>query len=217
MNIWLVQTGEPLPLEDNIKKMRTAVLADELIKRGHSILWWTSAFDHFKKDWIFDKDTEVEIKEGLKIFALKGWGYKRNVSFSRIIDHRIVTRKFRRIIPKITKPDIILTSMPPHDLAYEAVKFAKSNKIPILVDIRDPWPDIFLNHTPAILRIFAKMLLYNDFKMIKKTMQLADGLIAVTDTFLEWGLKYAERDKILNDNVFYLGGKKTASTYIRST
>ena len=66
MNIWLIQSGEPLPTDDTVKKMRTALLADELLAKGHSVIWWTSAFDHIKKKWIFTKDTEVQKKNGLK-------------------------------------------------------------------------------------------------------------------------------------------------------
>jgi len=49
MNIWLMQTGEPLPIRNGIRKMRTAVLADKLLERGHKILWWASAFEHQQK------------------------------------------------------------------------------------------------------------------------------------------------------------------------
>lgn len=216
MNIWLIQTGEPLPLKNDVKKMRSAILADKLTNRGHNILWWTSAFDHFKKDWIFNKDTEIELKEGLKLFALKGFGYKRNVSFSRIIDHRIVARKFRKFAQNKIRPDIIIASMPPHDLAYEVVKFGARNNVPVLVDIRDPWPDIFLDNVHSMLRLFIKMFLCKDFHMIKKTMQKADGLIAVANTLLEWGLLYAKRKKIYTDKVFYLGCKRIINTQSKS-
>ena len=72
LNIWLIQTGEPLPLNEKIKRMRTALLADKLIEGGHSVTWWTSAFDHFKKDWTFKQNTELAIGEGLKIIAFMG-------------------------------------------------------------------------------------------------------------------------------------------------
>jgi len=56
--------------------------------------------------------------------------------------------------------------------------------------------------------VLARAILYKDFQMIKKTMRMADGLIAVTNTFLQWGLKYAGRNKSPNDKVYYLGYKK---------
>jgi glycosyltransferase involved in cell wall biosynthesis len=45
--------------------------------------------------------------------------------------------------------------------------------------------------------------------MIRKVMNQADGVIAMMNTFLEWGLFYAEREKTWKDRVFYLGSKKS--------
>ncbi len=208
LDVWLIQTGEPLPLGRNISNMRTAVLAEKLIGRGHNVFWWASAFDHFKKKWMFKEDSEIIINQNFKILALKGLGYKKNISLSRIIDHRVVARKFKKLAQDKPKPDIIVASTPPHDLAWEAVRYAKQNGIPILIDIRDPWPEIFLKHVPAALHKLFKTLFYRDFIMVEKTMRAADGLIAVTNTLLEWGLHYAKRDKTSRDKIYYLGYKK---------
>lgn len=208
LNIWLIQTGEQLPVDKNIRKMRTAILADKLIENGHSVLWWTSAFDHLKKIWVFKRDCEIELKEGLRIKVLKGIGYKENISILRFIDYKIVARKFKYFAPKIVKPDIIIASTPSYDLAYEAVTFAKRNNIPVLVDIRDEWPDLFIRHIPSVFRHLIKLILFNEFRMIRKTMLMADGLISMMKSFLEWGLKYAEREKTWRDRIFYLGCAK---------
>jgi len=208
LNIWLTQIGEILPLDEKQRKMRTAFLVDKLVEKGHNVLWWTSAFDHFKKDWIFKKDTEVTLNSGLRLYALKGIGYKKNISLSRFIDHRIIAWKFKKIAPKMSKPDIIIASSPPYDLAYQAVKYAKRNKVPIIVDIRDEWPDLFLNFLPSKLQKIAKLFLFSDFRMIKKTMMEADALISMINSLLDWGLKYANRKKRETDRVFYLGAKK---------
>jgi hypothetical protein len=45
MNIWLMQTGEQIPIRNGVRKMRKALLADKLFERGHSVFWWASAFD----------------------------------------------------------------------------------------------------------------------------------------------------------------------------
>ena len=105
LKIWLRQRAESLPIDPNVRKMRTALLADELTARGHSVIWWTSAFDHFTKKWRVDKDSEIQIKDLLRVKALKGLGYKKNVSISRFIDHRIIARKFKKYACDMDKPD----------------------------------------------------------------------------------------------------------------
>ncbi|CAB1063921.1 hypothetical protein D1BOALGB6SA_8706 [Olavius sp. associated proteobacterium Delta 1] len=205
MNIWVLQIGEPLPIEADIRKLRTTILSEKLTDNGHSVLWWASAFDHFKKDWVFREDKSLELKQGIKIIALKGTGYQKNISLSRYIDHRIIARKFRKMAPKLEKPDIIVASMPSYDLAYEALNFAGKNNIPIMVDIRDEWPDIFLRHVPPAIRTLVRLLLHKDFAMFKKLMQKADGLLAMMDSLLEWGIKHARRKRSWRDRIFYLG------------
>src|ERR1044071_732909 len=114
MNIWLLQIGEPSPFDTQSRKLRTATMIDHLLARGHQVVWWTSAFDHFQKRWIVRKETEQTLKEGLTVRFLKGIGYHKNVSVARYLDHRLVARQFRKRAPQLTPPDLILASSPSH-------------------------------------------------------------------------------------------------------
>jgi glycosyltransferase involved in cell wall biosynthesis len=210
LNIWIVQPGETLPLTDKIKKMRMGILAKELVFRGHSVCWWASAFDHFKKVWLFENDTEVALQPRLTIIAIKGRKYTKNVSLSRFIDHRIIAHKFHLRAVQMSRPDIIIAATPPYDLAYEAVRFATDRRIPIVVDIRDEWPDLFLKILPKMARLPVRLLLSREFWMIENALTKASGLIAMMDSLLEWGLAYARRERGPNDKVFYLGGTRKA-------
>lgn len=208
MRIWLITIGEPLPNVSESKKLRTALLADELVKRGHHILSFVSAYNHLKKEWVYQEDRTVKIRDNYYLQVIKGSGYRKNISLQRFIDHRIIARKFSKVAVTIPKPDIIITSMPPHDLAHETVLFAKQNNIPVLVDIRDPWPDLFFQNFPSAFRKQIKFIFRNEFRMLKGAMKYANGLLATTSTLLDWGLKYAQREKSENDKVFYLGHKR---------
>jgi glycosyltransferase involved in cell wall biosynthesis len=210
IKIWLIQIGEEIPLSDNIRKMRSCLLAEELVRRGHDVLWWASTFSHFKKDWVLENECEIEISKGLRIKTLKGIGYRKNISVSRLVDHRIISWKFRYNTIKMSEPDIIIISMPPHDFAYQAVNYAKRKHIPVVVDIRDPWPDVFLDALPQKFRKIGRILLHKEFGMIYRVMRNADYLVAVTKTLLNWGLAYADREKSVDDMVFYLGYRKPA-------
>jgi len=211
MDIWFITIGELLPIKEGIRKSRTAFLAEKLIEKGHKILWWTSAFDHFKKKWIFNTDTTLNLKQNFTIKALRGLGYKKNFSLKRFLDHRLIALKFKNLVLKEQKPDIIITSMPSHDLAYEAVIFAKKNKIPVIVDVRDQWPDIFFEYFPAWIQKIAQFFLYQDFQMVKHCFKNATHLVSVMESMLNWALSRANREKAADDRVFYLGAKKIKS------
>ena len=71
MNIWLIKIGETLPFDCKARKLRTAILSKKFIERGHSVLWWASAYDHLKKEWVFQKRGNGFIKEIIDIYIRK--------------------------------------------------------------------------------------------------------------------------------------------------
>ena len=56
MHIWLIQIGEPLPLGNRTRLMRTGLLAEQFLARGHTVLWWASAFEHHRRTMLADRD-----------------------------------------------------------------------------------------------------------------------------------------------------------------
>jgi glycosyltransferase involved in cell wall biosynthesis len=208
LKIWVIQTGETLPFQKEARRMRTTILVDKMIERGHNVIWWTSAFDHFKKRWIFEKDTLFEMENGLKIFALKGLGYRKNISLSRFIDHRIVAWKFKNYASKMPPPDIILSATPPYDLAYQAVKYAQKKQIPIVIDVKDPWPDLFLEPLPKSFHPLMKFVLLREFNMSEYMLKNATSIVSMMESLLKWALQKAGRARTELDKVFYLGAPR---------
>ena len=212
MRVWLIQTGEPLPLKNNIRKMRTALLADKLLSRGHSIFWWASAFEHQQKVMISEKDKKFDIFERYSIMVLRGCRYRKNISLARYIDHQIVAIKFRIQANRFPKPDVIVASMPDHLLAYEVARYARKNRIPLIVDIRDLWPDTFIDRFRNIgLHGLGKIALSLDFARLAFLLKSADALVAMSKGILQWGLDKIEKTESLFDKVFYLGYQKNNS------
>ena len=141
---------------------------------------------------------------------LHGCSYKKNISVQRIIKHRQIAKNYF-IIRKSGKPDVIICGYPSIELAYNAVRFAKINKIPIVIDARDMWPDIFAGVLPSILKPLAKVFLLQYYRMAKYIFSNATSIVGITDGFVEWGLSYAGRGKSLRDKPFYLAYPKSAS------
>ena len=50
INAWLVQIGEPLPIEKGtMRGLRTGILADYIVDNNGTVYWWASTFDHLKE------------------------------------------------------------------------------------------------------------------------------------------------------------------------
>jgi len=212
MNIWLIQTGEPLPLKNGVRKMRTAILSDKLLERGHSVFWWAGAFEHQQKIMLSEKDRNFDISERYIIRVLRGCKYRKNISLLRYLNYQAVALKFRMQSKKFPKPDVIVASMPDHLLAYEAARYARRNGIPFLVDIRDLWPDTFLDRFRNIgLYGVGKMVLILDFARLSFLLKSADAFVAMSKGILQWGLDKIGRTKSSFDKVFYLGYQKNNS------
>ena len=47
MLVWILQTGEPLHIDEgNPRPMRAINLSNKLIEAGHQVVLWSSAFSH---------------------------------------------------------------------------------------------------------------------------------------------------------------------------
>lgn len=208
MNIWLLQTGETMPIGDQVRPMRTSLLARELAARGHAVTWWTSAFEHQRKTMVFARDTVVPLGPNLSLRVIRGTGYRRNVSLARYVDHAVVARKFRRQAERENKPDIIVASLPCHQLAHQAVEYARDHGIPVIVDVRDLWPEVFLSPVPGPAKGLARGLLRWEFARTHRALAGATGLVAVSQGYLDWAVKNANRARSTRDAVFFHGYRK---------
>lgn len=205
MNIWLITVGEPLPaFEPSARPLRTGILAAMLASNGHGVTWWTSSFDHAKK--IHHVSATMHKDDGgINYVLLHGCAYSRNVSFKRLLNHYQVAEEFRRVARFCERPDVILCSFPTIELAYVAVMFGKEMRIPVLLDIRDLWPDLFLDVVPRIAKPLGRALLSPYFLMTRAAMREATGIVALSEGYLRWGLEKAKRAMGAYDGIFALG------------
>lgn len=207
MKIWLITIGEPIPHPGNkLRLHRTGILAKQISEAGkHEVTWWTSAFNHFTKEHIFEADTRVKVNDNLTMIALKGIGYKRNISIQRIKDHQQITEKFIKLTKAESKPDILVAAFPTLGLCGAAILYGKQNNIPVLIDYRDMWPEVFVDILPLKLQTLGKLALFHLFSKTRKVFAEATGIIGITDQFLNIALSKVRRERIPLDGVFPLG------------
>jgi hypothetical protein len=63
--------------------------------------------------------------------------------------HYLIDCKFYKYAQEEVKPDIILSSLPILKLSLSAVEYGKKMNIPLVLDMRDMWPDVFLGYIPS--------------------------------------------------------------------
>src|SRR5262249_33282091 len=154
MRIWVTEIGEPLPLESNARLLRYGQFTSRWAAAGHDVTWWTSGFSHFQRATIRDKDSE-EMKNGVRLKIFAGPGYKRSVSLARIRHQAHFARRFQETIENETPPDLILTPIPTLEVAKVAMRYGKRHGVPVVVDIRDEWPEEFVRLVPSYLQPMA--------------------------------------------------------------
>ncbi len=207
MHIWLVQTWEPNPVDDaNGRKWRTGILADRLVKKGHTVTWFASNFAHNTKSFRREFPGEIVVSKNLTIWLLNAKGYDRHVSWKRIKDHELVATEFAKVSRSLEKPDLIVASYPTIEICKEASSFAKEFDVPILIDIRDQYPDLFWENKSGLKRMLIKIgcSLYGIQKKARYALSRSDGITANGPEVLNWGLKYATRNASSYDKTLFM-------------
>jgi glycosyltransferase involved in cell wall biosynthesis len=207
MRVWIVTVGEPLPTDDSgsDRLLRTGILAELLARNGHEVTWWTSAFDHVRKRHRAEGDRRVTLAAGYHLWLLHANGYPSNVSLRRVLNHRTVAKKFRTLAPQQPPPDVIVCSWPTVELCVEAVRLGKLWGVPVVLDIRDLWPDAITDLAPRALRPAAKMVLRHAYKAARYAASQATAITGITEQYVDWGVGYTGRQRTFLDRPFPLG------------
>jgi len=201
MRIWLVSIFENTPLDDN-KNTRYNSLVNEAVARGHEVVFWTSTFRHNVKKQRYESDHTETIGEKLKIRFVRAKAYNGNISFGRLFSHRSLSfemvSKFE-LEPEL--PDVIMIAFPPISTAYEITRWAKSRNIPIIVDIIDPWPEVFMSHLKGVMKLAAGIAIYPLRKKVSYIFKNVAAIAAISKQYIEWAKRY--NSEIANEACFY--------------
>jgi hypothetical protein len=201
VRIWFTEIGEPLPIEDNVRLLRYGMLTKALSSQGHEVVWWASSFSHGPKKHLVHSDTDL-VSDGVRLKLIKGPGYHKSVSLQRVRHQKHFAKAFYQKARENPLPDIIISPIPTIETAEMAVRFSRECNIPILIDIRDEWPDEFVNLAPSSLRWLMKLLLHGLFQRMSFICRNAMGIIAMSDRQLQYGLSFAMRKPCAYDGVF---------------
>lgn len=205
-NIWLITVGEPLPILDNADRLwRTGLLSKILADRGHEVLWWTSTVDHLRKLYILENEDRFHVSDNLSIQFLHGRLYQKNISIDRLVNHDEIAQRFSYLSRLELKPDLILCSFPTIELSFEAVQYGQEFGVPVVLDVRDLWPDIFLDVLPKWIHWLGRIILYKYFFQSRFAFNNCHSILGISENYLNWALSSGRSVRFSKNLVYPLG------------
>ena len=202
--VWLVSAGEPLPIDGAARLFRVGQLAKALEKRGHHVVWWTSTFNHARRRHRFAHDRTIDLGPRVELRLIHAPAYEKGVSVARFINHQVLGYEFAKAASSAPPPDVVLACLPTLELARAATKYGRERNVPVVVDIRDQWPDILLERIPLWLHLPARLALAPLARDRTNACRDATSIVGITPAFVDWGLSYAGRSATALDRDFPL-------------
>jgi glycosyltransferase involved in cell wall biosynthesis len=205
MNVWLLHIGEDLPSDGGGRRFRYGYLAQALTDRGHEVVRWAPTFHHTTKRQRFGEHHWQQVAPHYGVQFVHAPGYQRHIGFARLRTYRELAIAFRQLAPTLPHPDVILAAIPSLEWAEAAIEFGRSHGVPVVIDVRDPWPDVFLTAVPPAFQAPLRLALSGYFRQAQRICHSASGLTGVSQTYLDWALSFARRKQDGRDSVFPIG------------
>lgn len=218
MNVWLVKLEEPLPIDDSYRPYRMGMLANALVNRGHRVVWWTTDLHHLTGTSRFGEDTTVTVHSNLNLELISsGIKYRSAVSMARLLSNYLIARKFKAMASQREKPDVIVCAMPTPDLARASSYLGHQFGVPVIIDARDFWPDIFEYELTGYKKLMSSPVRWLMKKDLSYAARKASSLVGITEFFRDHLIRYSGGIQDANMNaVFPLGYDPTINLLSRA-
>ncbi|PGT89051.1 glycosyltransferase family 4 protein [Bacillus sp. AFS040349] len=190
-----------LPGEKGNNRSRFKLICEMLAKEGYKVTVVTSKFRELDRTF---RTVKGEFNSApYSIVLLDEFGYYKNISFRRVYSMWSFTRSLKNYLDRTNDDfDLIYACVPGLDSALVAGKYAQKKSIPFVIDVQDVWPEVMYDlilDIPVISKILFSPLQY----MANRVYSLADGIIAVSKTYLE--IAKRKNEKSLINKYIYIG------------
>jgi glycosyltransferase involved in cell wall biosynthesis len=119
--------------------------------------------------------------------------YARNVSLKRLHSHAVFAKEVKRYLPTRENPDVVYCTVPSLSVARAVARWCKRNKLRLILDIQDLWPEAFMMALPVpVLRCIAFWPMKKQADFIYKS---ADKILAVSETYRDRALRVNGKDQ----------------------
>ncbi len=188
MNIWINTAFDSLPREEG-RPLRYRLLAQALVRCGHTVILWSSDWHHVKKE---NRGLPlVDTQDGVEVRLVPTLPYRTNIGWARWKSHVRYARDWAKLAAEavnsgaLQRPDCLLLAMPPLGLFHVAEQLTTAWGTRLIVDVQDLWPETFHRLLPRGLRAFGQLLFFLSHRNAQRAYQKADAVSAVSESYRE--------------------------------
>ena len=118
------------------------------------------------------------------------------MGFSRSYDHWGSSKNLEKFLAERNDfPDVVFVGYPPIEIAKVMIDYCNRNQIPALLDVKDLWPEIFVERMPACP---SRRVIFYPYFVAAKTFSRATPNVG---TILRLGLFVFQRQRSNQDLV----------------
>lgn len=100
---------------------------------------------------------------------------------------------------------MILAGNTPIEVIKMVAKYGKQEQVPVVVDMRDLWPEIFVEVVPKGMKKLILPYVALCRRSLRNTLKNAYSIIGLSEVFLQYGLNLSGRERKLLDRVIPIG------------
>lgn len=211
MKCWVLNATEILEIEDpKAKLLRSSLVASELV-RDHDVTFWASSVGHIHRKQRVERSERVLGSSGIHYQFIKAPLYKKNISIKRLWHNIALAVKFYLRCRRESPPDVIFCAFPPIEFGFAAALYAKKNSVPLAIDIRDYWPDIFYPKVfPALRWLATPYLAWLNFQ-VRYQIRVAASVTGISRETMRWASEKSRIDVAQKFRLFPHAYKKIDS------
>lgn len=183
--IWLVNPYGPIEGE-NWRNYSFNQFGKFLSNNGYNVIWWTSNFAHHFKKFRSESWADITVNENYIIRLVPTSSYQKNNSIGRLKKDIIFGKEAEKEFSKCEKPDLIIEYLNPLTMGSPTYKYAKKNKIPVIVDQMDVWPEFIEKQASKYLRPFLHLMFQPVYKRRISVYRNASGYMALGKHYLDF-------------------------------
>jgi glycosyltransferase involved in cell wall biosynthesis len=118
--------------------------------------------------------------------------YERNVSLKRLRSHAAFAKGVEKYLEMRKKPDLVYCAVPSLSVASAVVRWCKKNKLRLIIDVQDLWPEAFMMVLP--IPILCNIIFRPMKRQADRVYAYADKVIAVSETYRDRALRVNKKD-----------------------